>query len=66
MERNGEDHITLPDAAQRLGLSWATTHRLILVGTLLGKRDSVNGRWWVSRTSIDLLLAERDHTRPER
>jgi hypothetical protein len=62
MERNGEDHIRLPDAAQLLGLSWPTTHRLILVGTLLGKRDPVNGRWWVTRESVEALLDERKAT----
>jgi hypothetical protein len=62
MERNGEDHILLPDAAQLLGLSWPAAHRLLLLGTLDGRRDPVNRRWWVTRRSVDALLNERTTT----
>jgi len=45
--------IALSDAAQRLGISWERTWRLLLTGRLRGEKR--NGRWFVSATSVELL-----------
>jgi len=44
--------IPLPDAAQRLGLSWAQAWRLVLRGDLKGEQRG-SARWWVSVASLE-------------
>lgn len=45
--------IPLSQAAQRLGLSWAQTWRLVLIGRLEGVKDK--GRWKVQSHSVALF-----------
>lgn len=56
MRDKADETLSLPDAARTLGLSWAATWRLMLVGALTGERDALSGRWRVTRESLDAVL----------
>ncbi len=56
--------VSLPLAAQRLGVSGEVARRLVLRGKLSGRQD--NGRWVVEEESISRLLQERSATSPSR
>ena len=45
-----DEGVPLADAAMALGLSWHAAYRLLLVGTLRGRR--VGRNWFVTRESI--------------
>ena len=48
--------IELVEAARRLRLGYPVVHRLALKGILDARR--INGRWSVSRASVDRYLAQ--------
>lgn len=50
--------IPLADAAMRLGVSWQQAWRLLLTGTLQGRKDG--GRWVVDAESLERTKAARD------
>lgn len=52
--------ITLSDAAQRLGMSWERTWRLVLTGALVGQKH--DGKWTVSQASVDRFETVRRAT----
>lgn len=52
-----EPFIPLAQAAQRLGVSWATAYRCVLTGKLRG--IFITGRWLVDPHSVATLLEER-------
>lgn len=52
--------LTLTQAAARLGRSYNQVLRLVLLGVLHGKQR--DGRWAVSRESVERFLHERDST----
>lgn len=54
----GEAVISLPRAAQRLGLSWEVCWRLMLRGRLIG-RQLPSGRWAVTMASVKRYEPER-------
>ena len=60
LKHNEETEVTLSDAAHQLGLSWAATWRLVLIGALDGRRDRVSGRWRVQRSSVERVKREAD------
>ena len=49
--------VSLPAAAQLLGLSWGQAWRLVLKGVLRGRR--VGGKWIVDATSVSELVQAR-------
>ena len=53
----GTDVATVPLSigAQRLGLSWTSTWRLVLTGELEGEK--VHGRWLLTESSLRRLCA---------
>ena len=53
---NDNDEIGLAEAAQVLCMPYQSAHRLVLVGTLAGKKRA--GRWFVRRDEV-LRLARR-------
>ena len=55
-----EGLIPLPDAAQRLGISWERAWRKVLAGELEGQK--VAGRWVVTERSVEKVRAERDQS----
>ncbi len=55
------EEIDLVTAAQRLRLSWHTTHRLVLQGQLRGERR--NGHWFVVEADVERLAEQR--TKPK-
>ena len=58
MSKNGE--ITLSDAAQRLGISWARAWRLLLTGELEGRKSQ--GRWYVSERTLANVVERKSAT----
>ena len=55
MER--ENTLSLPEACQRLALSWPQVWRLVLTGGLPARK--VGNRWVVERRDVDQLARER-------
>ena len=55
-------HLSLTDAALRLGASYWATRDLLLRGTLAGGRDA-KGRYFVENASVGRLLRERSRQR---
>lgn len=53
------EEIALPEAAQRLGISWHRAWRLVLTGSLRATRDPGSGKWLVSRASLDEFIEKR-------
>lgn len=49
--------IGLADAAQMLGIRYAAAYDLLLVGRLEGSKGP-NGRWMVSKASVDTVRGE--------
>ena len=60
MSKREQDEIELVTAAQLLRVGYAVAHRLALQGILDARR--VDGRWTVSRASVERLLRERAAT----
>lgn len=56
--KTAQDRVTLPEAARTLGVSWPVAYRLLLGGDLYGE-IGVNGRWLISRRSLDSLARKR-------
>ena len=52
-----KSHISLPETASRLGLSWPQAWRLVLTGVLIGTK--VAGRWLVHESSVVAYERER-------
>ncbi len=53
-----EERVSLTDAALLLRMSYHRALRLILIGALEAERE--DGRWRVSRASVQRLLEERN------
>ena len=53
-EGNKDGSVSLPSAAQALGLSWIQAWRLVLTGELKGTQ--IGGRWQIERESLDRLI----------
>lgn len=60
MRDTADETLSLPDAARALGLSWAATWRLVLLGVLKGERDALSGRWKVTGKSVQTVAQQRD------
>lgn len=56
---NEKRDMGLPEAAQRLGVSWHRAWRLALTGALRATRDPASGKWRISRASVDEFLRQR-------
>jgi hypothetical protein len=52
--------VTLTQAAAQLGRSYNQVLRLVLLGELRGRQR--DGRWTVSRESVESLLSKRNNT----
>ena len=57
MQEGQMNEIGLPEAAQRLGISWHRAWRLMLEGRLRGEKR--HGRWVVTERSLSIFLARR-------
>ena len=49
--------IPLPEAAQKLGVSWERAWRSLLRGELQGQK--LDGRWYVTEASLEAAKATR-------
>jgi hypothetical protein len=57
MPKHEQDEIGLVEAAQLLHVGYQVAHRLALQGILDARRE--DGRWRVTRASVERLLRER-------
>lgn len=64
MARVAIEELPLSIAAQRLGLSWSQTWRLVLIDRLPARR--IGGRWLVSGDGLMALEAVRKQWLPRR
>ena len=53
-----EDRVSLPAAGRMLGMSWSRTYQLMMTGKLEGEQGD-NGRYQISRASVERFLAEQ-------
>ena len=53
--------LTIPEACQRLRLSYGRVWRLVMLGEIRGGQE--NGRWWVDWK--DLARYESEHQHPK-
>ncbi len=56
------DEISLVRAAHLLHVSWAVAYRMLLEGELEGRQGD-NGRWYVTRDSLQRISRERRRAR---
>ena len=56
-----ERHVSLMDAASRLGISYGRALRLVLIGELVGHKSG--GHWLVSSTDLDRMESEDENVR---
>lgn len=56
-----EQTVSLTRAAQELRVRYGLAYSLVLTGTLEARQNPANGRWMVSRESLNRLLAQRGH-----
>jgi excisionase family DNA binding protein len=59
---NAEPEVPLSEAAHRIGVSWHTAYRLVLIRTLEARL--VGGRWLVNASSLNAFLKERTASPP--
>lgn len=61
--QQGGREMTLAQAARVLGLSWAQTYRLLLLGRLEARQDH-RGHWQVAAASVRRYQARRERAAP--
>jgi hypothetical protein len=59
MPKMKTDEIGLAGAAQLLRVTYWAARTLVLTGRLDGRQDPANGRWLVTRRSVERLQRER-------
>jgi MerR family transcriptional regulator, light-induced transcriptional regulator len=60
----GQDphHLTLDQAADRLGVHYMTVYRYVRLGQLPGRQE--NGRWWIESSAVDALADRSRRSTP--